>query len=344
MPLVFCLGLAIAVSSCSILLDRETQSSPPSSENRLVIQSSNQNSLSDLFKNPAFLEQLLPPKEYGQVKVVSVPPGSGASNESRIVVVKRKITRRVYSENYPATLPEPAITAPVEIAAQAPQQIKPTRISPSEPPPLAQVSSASNRPTVLEAKTSHAASSPPKPVTQAKLAKASESVAAASNRATVQPESHSVPTPKPPAKQQDIAKAKAQTTPVSLNGLKQKSANWPLPIKPANVFGAKSPEGSAWIGLVFKSKSGEPVKAVEDGRIVFAQNLRGYGNLIIVDHGRQYTSIYGYNSALTKNVGDTVRAGDTIAMTGNTGPITDEGMYFEIRKEGIPINPMLYLK
>jgi len=131
--------------------------------------------------------------------------------------------------------------------------------------------------------------------------------------------------------------------PVLLDGLKQKSAGWPIATKPANVFGSKGPDGTAWRGLVYKSPAKTPVKAIGPGKVVFAQPMRGYGNMIIVDHGKQYASIYGYNQSLTKQVGDIVRKGETLALVGDTGQLADDALYFEIRKGSLPINPSIYL-
>lgn|GEM_PF-2664467 len=314
---------------------------------RLVIQSSGSDPLSALFNDPAFIAQLLPAQEYGRVKVVSVPPGTGASNEGSIVVVKRKITRRVQDPDKPVTSAEPPkpttppgiTTSPVLIVAE-PSEERATAPAPQRGEILSKQVNTQAAPVQPPAARGPVAISTPVASTP-KRAEPPDSIAD-------QPKSDKKPvliaSDKPAAEPKLVAKAAPTTKiPVSLDGLKQQSAKWPLSVRPTNVFGAKSPEGSAWKGLVFKSKSGTNVKAVAPGRVVFAQSMRGYGNLIIVDHGRQYISIYGYNSVLTKQVGDIVNVGETIATTGNTGPIVDDGLYFEIRKDGMPINPMLYL-
>ena len=82
------------------------------------------------------------------------------------------------------------------------------------------------------------------------------------------------------------------------------------------------------------------MRAIAGGRVVFAEWMRGFGNLIIVDHGDSYLSIYGNNDALLKNVGDTIRSGDTIATVGNSGGNPESGLYFEIRHQGQPVDPM----
>lgn len=104
-------------------------------------------------------------------------------------------------------------------------------------------------------------------------------------------------------------------------------------------FGAKRGSGPSWKGVFIKAQEGSDVRAVAAGRVVFASWLRGFGNLIIVDHGSQYLSIYGNNQSLLKRVGDAVRAGDQIAAAGNTGGIEESGLYFELRHRGKAFNP-----
>ena len=104
-------------------------------------------------------------------------------------------------------------------------------------------------------------------------------------------------------------------------------------------FGAKRGSGPSWKGVFIKAPEGSEVRAVAAGRVVFASWLRGFGNLIIVDHGSQYLSIYGNNQSLLKRVGDAVRGGDHIAAAGNTGGIEESGLYFELRHRGKAFNP-----
>ena len=91
--------------------------------------------------------------------------------------------------------------------------------------------------------------------------------------------------------------------------------------------------------MFIKAAEGSDVRAVAAGRVVFASWLRGFGNLIIVDHGSQYLSIYGNNQSLLKRVGDAVKGGDQIASAGNTGGIEESGLYFELRHRGKAFNP-----
>jgi len=111
----------------------------------------------------------------------------------------------------------------------------------------------------------------------------------------------------------------------------------------AGRFGSPREEGSTWKGLFIRSAGGQPVRAVADGRVVYVDWLRGFGNLIIVDHGQGYYSLYGYNESVVKQVGDTVKSGDTVASVGDTGGAGESGLYFELRHEGKPFDPMKWV-
>jgi len=115
-----------------------------------------------------------------------------------------------------------------------------------------------------------------------------------------------------------------------------------LPVKGriGNRFGAPRQEGTLWKGLFIRSDAGNDVKAIAAGRVVFADWMRGFGNLLIIDHGDAYLSIYGNNEAVLKNVGDMVQGGDTVATVGNSGGNPDSGLYFEIRHQGQPVDPL----
>ncbi len=105
-------------------------------------------------------------------------------------------------------------------------------------------------------------------------------------------------------------------------------------------FGSPRAEGTLWKGVFIRAASGQPVKAVATGEVVFADWLRGFGNLIIIDHGGGYLSLYAANESLLKQVGDSVRTGDAIATSGNSGGMAESGVYFEIRKNGQPLDPL----
>ena len=119
-----------------------------------------------------------------------------------------------------------------------------------------------------------------------------------------------------------------------------------LPVKGeiANRFGTPRPDSTVrWKGLFLRTSSGQAVKAIAAGQVVFADWLRGFGNLLIVDHGKGYMSLYGNNETLYKQVGDILRGGDTIASVGNSGGNEDFGLYFELRHESKPLDPVRWL-
>src|SRR5205823_8583829 len=104
-------------------------------------------------------------------------------------------------------------------------------------------------------------------------------------------------------------------------------------------FGAKRGDGPVWRGIFFKAPEGTEVRAVGPGRIAYAAWMRGWGNVIIVNHGGEYLSIYGFNQTLLKHAGDAVKAGEIIANAGSTGGNEESGLYFELRHLGKPIDP-----
>lgn len=108
-----------------------------------------------------------------------------------------------------------------------------------------------------------------------------------------------------------------------------------------NQFGGKRKDsGVSWKGLFIRAKEGSIVKSVATGRVVFAEWMRGFGNLIIVDHGSGYMSLYGNNQTILKSVGEDVNGGDTIAEVGNTGGNESNGLYYELRKQSVPFDPL----
>jgi len=109
-------------------------------------------------------------------------------------------------------------------------------------------------------------------------------------------------------------------------------------------FGRPRAEGGpSWKGLFIRAATGQEVRAVARGRVVFAEWMRGFGNLLILDHGEGYLTIYGNNEAVLKQVGEIVKAGDAVATTGSSGGSVESGLYFEIRHEGRPFDPMKWV-
>jgi len=118
-----------------------------------------------------------------------------------------------------------------------------------------------------------------------------------------------------------------------------------LPVKGevTNRFGRERQDGGlSWKGLFIRAEEGAPVKSVASGRVVFAEWMRGFGNLIIVDHGSGYMSLYGNNQTILKSVGDDIEGGDTIAAVGNTGGNKSHGLYYELRQKSVPFDPLAW--
>ncbi len=110
--------------------------------------------------------------------------------------------------------------------------------------------------------------------------------------------------------------------------------------KPRKNISGKS---TTWKGLMIQAKAGSSVLACANGQVVFADWMRGFGNLIIVNHDDGYLSIYANTESIYKSVGDTVERGDTIATVGNSGGEDKSGLYFELRRNGTPFNPLPWI-
>jgi septal ring factor EnvC (AmiA/AmiB activator) len=116
-----------------------------------------------------------------------------------------------------------------------------------------------------------------------------------------------------------------------------------LPVKGAIAgrFGTPRPEGGAlWKGLFIRAAEGAEVKAVAEGTVVFSDWLRGFGNLLVIDHGDDFLSVYGNNESLLAAVGAGVRNGEAVATVGNSGGNPESGLYFELRHRGLAFDPM----
>ncbi len=127
---------------------------------------------------------------------------------------------------------------------------------------------------------------------------------------------------------------------------KQKSKlPWPSHGKVVAEFGSSVANGKlALNGIRFATKENDAVTSIYSGRVIFANWIRGFGLLIIVDHGSQFMSLYGSNKNLTKETGDWVRAGETIAISSESTTSLESGLYFEIRHQGKPLNPRQWLR
>lgn len=120
---------------------------------------------------------------------------------------------------------------------------------------------------------------------------------------------------------------------------------WPLSGKILASYGSqRNLDKLSWKGILIASEKGTSVKASAEGRVVFADWMKGFGLLIIIDHGEQFMTLYGNNDSLLKNTGDTVSAGEVIAQSGDQGVRQTAGLYFEVRHKGSPTNPMHWLR
>lgn len=130
----------------------------------------------------------------------------------------------------------------------------------------------------------------------------------------------------------------ASAAPVRVGG-----AGWPLSGSLLAGYGGRMPDGRASHGLLISAVTGSPVRAVADGSVVFAEWMTGYGLIIIVDHGNGYLSLYAHNESLLKDVGAAVRRGDAVARVGNSGGLAQPALYFELRRNGQPVDPAVWM-
>lgn len=122
------------------------------------------------------------------------------------------------------------------------------------------------------------------------------------------------------------------------------SLEWPLKGPLRSSFGRPRADGRmVWHGMLVAADEGTPVKAVFRGRVIFADWLRGFGLLAIINHGGGYMTLYGHADSLTKGVGDWVESGEVIARAGRSGGQQASGLYFEVREEGVPRDPLGWL-
>ena len=128
-------------------------------------------------------------------------------------------------------------------------------------------------------------------------------------------------------------------------GKRRGRLKWPARGKVKRLFGkSRQAANLKWNGVIIRSSEGKDVKAISHGRVAYADWLRGYGMLVIIDHGDGYMTLYGYNQALYKETGDWVEEGEVIATVGRSGGQLKSGLYFEVRVKGKPSNPTKWCK
>jgi murein hydrolase activator len=149
-------------------------------------------------------------------------------------------------------------------------------------------------------------------------------------------------TPTITPKADDLGTERAEHTPFAhLRG----KLNWPSRGKITARYGSKRKIGKLkWQGVTIKAPEGTEVRAISHGRVAFSDWLRGFGLLTIIDHGDGYMSLYGGNQSLFKEVGDWVAGGEVIANIGNSGGRSSAALYFEIRHNGKPSNPLKWCR
>ena len=133
---------------------------------------------------------------------------------------------------------------------------------------------------------------------------------------------------------------------VKLGGLQKRKGklDWPSRGKLTHRFGQKKHGSLKWKGVLMSGKEGAPVKTIADGQVLFADWLKGFGWVIVVDHGKGFMSLYGHSQALLKDVGDKVKAGEQIALVGQSGGQSNPSLYFEIRHKGRAVNPVKWCR
>jgi septal ring factor EnvC (AmiA/AmiB activator) len=123
---------------------------------------------------------------------------------------------------------------------------------------------------------------------------------------------------------------------------------WPVRGQVTGGFGkAKHPEFSAEVfrkGIDIEAPIGEEIRAVEKGRVVFAERFSGYGKMVIIDHGERYFSVYAHLSEILKKIGDAVKRGETLGRVGDSESLAGSGLYFEMRKDGKSIDPLPWFR
>ena len=114
---------------------------------------------------------------------------------------------------------------------------------------------------------------------------------------------------------------------------------WPAKGRLSARFGSPKAGNLRWEGVLISAREGEAVRAIHHGRVAFADWLRGFGLLMIIDHGEGYMTLYGHNESLFKDTGEWVEPGETIGTVGATGGRAQPGTYFGIRHNGRPMDP-----
>ncbi|MCB1596849.1 MAG: peptidoglycan DD-metalloendopeptidase family protein [Gammaproteobacteria bacterium] len=139
--------------------------------------------------------------------------------------------------------------------------------------------------------------------------------------------------------------ARNQKGPAVVPGKPLGKGRWPVKGSLLADFGQSRAGGQMrWDGVLISAPAGSDVIAVRNGRVVYADWLPGLGQLLVIDHGGGYLSLYGHNQDLVHQVGEQVAAGEVIAHVGDTGGQPRPALYFEVRRNGQPLNPHQWVK
>lgn len=145
---------------------------------------------------------------------------------------------------------------------------------------------------------------------------------------------------------QDVAVRSENLSPANLQPFADTRGTLAMPVNgaPANRFGERRNAEIRWRGWLISAEQGEPVKAVHGGRVIYSDWLRGQGLLVVIDHGDGWLSLYARNHSLLRRVGDRVKSGDLVARAGASGGSEASGLYFEIRRDGKPVDPADWIR
>ncbi|PNS08906.1 murein hydrolase activator EnvC family protein [Solilutibacter silvestris] len=174
---------------------------------------------------------------------------------------------------------------------------------------------------------------------RARKAAAAEAARIAREQARAEDAARAKGLPPPPPPKRESPKQVVHGPMIQVGGL-----GWPVSGTLLAGYGGELPEGGASSGLLIAAAAGTPVHAVADGRVVFAEWMNGYGLISIVDHGNGYMSLYAHNDTLLRDVGASVHRGDALASVGTSGGLSRPAVYFELRRNGSPVNPAVWLQ
>ena len=144
---------------------------------------------------------------------------------------------------------------------------------------------------------------------------------------------------RPPPRATKTPPAVASAPPPKVGGL-----GWPLSGNLLAHYGGKLPDGRTSSGVLIGAPAGSTITAVADGTVVFSDWMTGYGMILIVDHGNGYMSLYAHNDTLLRDAGATVKKGEAVAKVGNSGGQGVTALYFELRRNGQPVDPGSWLQ